>query len=271
MHISRLFIYPVKSCAPVEVDRIDFDRFGPIGDRRYLVVDQNGGFLTQREITDMAYIQPELTATGIRLSGIGPKSEAPVIEIPYVDSPLRSSVTVWRDQMEATDCGEEAAAWLSDFLGQACRLVTMPPDHNRPVRRENLSVVPEGTQVVYADGAPLLVVTEESLEALSDRAGMDIEVQRFRPNVVLKGAPAAFEERHWTHLKVGWKRLPLTLIFPCERCVVPTRDPATMTRTPEVTQALVALCRTEGKIYFGQNALFAGSHLKTGQKVSVSD
>ena len=99
MQISHLFIYPIKSCAAVEVERMDFDAFGPVGDRRYLIVDHDGRFLTQREHTDMAFIRPQLSREGIRLSGSGPRADVEPLDVVYPGSHERAPVTVWRDQM----------------------------------------------------------------------------------------------------------------------------------------------------------------------------
>lgn len=268
MHISRLFIYPIKSCAPVEVTQLEFDQFGPVGDRRYLIVDETGRFLTQREHIAMAYIQPELTELGLRLSASGACSDTEPLLV-NASTPLqRQTVTVWSDQMQAQDCGDEAADWLTAFIGQTCRLVMMPPDHHRPVHNERAPAVPDGTQVVYADGAPLLVITEESVAALSDEAGCDVDLMRFRPNIVVSEADVAFAERNWTTLSAA-SGGELMMAWPCVRCVVPTRDPVTQERTPEVMTALKNLCRIDGKIIFGQNALFTGERLAVGEALSL--
>ena len=268
MQISHLFIYPIKSCAAVEVERMDFDAFGPVGDRRYLIVDSDGRFLTQREHTDMAFIRPQLSREGIRLSGSGPRADVEPLDVVYPVSHERTPVIVWRDQMQAVDCGDAAAQWLSGFLGQECRLVCMPPDHDRPVNRANATGIAAGTQVVYADGAPLLVVTEDSVAALTNVAGLDVDVMRFRPNIVIREAGGAFAERGWQSLSTA-TGAHLQMIWPCERCVVPTRDPLTQQRTPEVMAALKDLCRIDGKIIFGQNAVFSGQSLTVGEVLTL--
>lgn len=270
MFISRLFIYPIKSCAPVEVEYLAFDRFGPVGDRRFLVVDTDGRFLTQREHSDMAFLRPVITADGLRLSGCGPRSEVSPFNLVAPESNDKVTVTVWRDQMQAIDCGDEVAAWVSDFLDQPCRLVRMPDDHQRPVKGSQEYPIPEGTQVVYADGAPLLVITEESIAALSDAAGMDVDLLRFRPNIVVSEAGEAFAERGWRTLSAA-DGGELIMAWPCERCVVPTRDPGTQQRTPEVMTALKDLCRIDGKIIFGQNALFSGESLTVGEALLLPE
>ncbi len=246
LHISRLFIYPIKSCAPVEVEQLVFDRYGPVGDRRFLLVDEQGGFITQRHQPKMAHIRPVLEETVLRVDMDGQTT----LRVPLAEQGvLRKTVTVWNDSLPAEDCGDNAAVWFSSALGIACRLVRLPADSQRQV---DLRYAEPGQWVGFADGFPVLVTAESSLGALSERVGRELKVERFRPNVVVGGS-VAFAERRWQTLK--HKDGLLDICKPCQRCIIPTRSMDTLEHEKDVLDALKELCRIDGKILFGQNAL----------------
>lgn len=261
MKISRLFVYPVKSCAGIEVDALTFDENGPQGDRRFVIASPEGDFLTQRELPAMARIQPRFERDELVLS----YPERAEIRVSMKSSSEPQRVRIWSDEVTGVDCGGNVSVWLTDILGQTVRLFMLPD--NNP-RRADSQYAPKDTAVGYADGFPLLIVTQESLDALSELAKLPVDVRRFRPNVVIEGAASAFDEREWAALMTPeGNRLPL--VKPCERCVIPTRDPDTLERSPEVMSALKTLCRLDGKIIFGQNALFNGQRLSVGEALSV--
>ena len=265
MHISRLFIYPIKSCAPVELKKLEFDKFGPKGDRRFMLVNPSGKFLTQRQLPEMARITPTLLwdendqLTGLQLAAPGqPDIE---ISLDHIDH-TTIEVSVWKDSLVADDCGDEVARWLSEFLQKECRLVVLPEDSQRQV---NLKRAEAGRYVGFADGYPLLVVTQASLDMISTRVGRDVAVERFRPNVVVAGSePLA--ERQWQKLELAQGHL--ALVKPCERCVIPTRDINTLEREADVLDVLKADFRIDNKIIFGQNAIEYGvSELSVGESI----
>lgn len=261
MIISRLFIYPVKSCAGIEVDSLNFDRNGPVGDRRFVIASPEGDFITQRELPAMARIQPRFERGELVLS----YPERAEIRVSMKSSSEPQRVRIWSDEVTGVDCGDNVSVWLSDILGQTARLFMLPENN---ARRADSKYAPNDTAVGYADGFPLLIVTQESLDALSEIAQLPVDVRRFRPNVVVEGAASAFVEREWAALMTRkGNRLPL--VKPCERCVIPTRDPDTLERSPGVMNALKTLCRLDGKIIFGQNAVFNGQRLGVGEALSV--
>ncbi|WP_221794759.1 MOSC domain-containing protein [Oceanobacter mangrovi] len=243
--VSSLFIYPVKSCAGLAVSSLRFDQQGPLHDRRYMVVDPDGKFLTQRQLPAMAHIYPQLDEAGeLSLAA----ADAGVIQVPAGGGEWLE-VNVWGDSVQAQDCGAEVASWLSDLLQRPCRLVYLTADSQRLVDQRYAEA---GELVSFADGFPVLVVSESSLQALSEEAGLDIDVRRFRPNVVVSGS-AAFAELQWHQLVAG--ESSLVLVKPCERCVIPTRDMVTQQRQPAVTAALKSICLHKNKLIFGVNAL----------------
>ncbi|HCG80222.1 MULTISPECIES: MOSC domain-containing protein [Thalassolituus] len=257
MKISRLFIYPVKSCSGIEVESLSFDQNGPVGDRRFVIASPSGDFITQREVPAMAYIQPRFEADKLVL-GYPERGE---MQVSTTSSAEPQRVRIWSDEVTGVNCGDDVAVWLSDILEQPARLFMLPD--NNPRRADN-KYAPDDTAVGYADGFPLLVVTQESLDALTEAAQVPVDVRRFRPNIVIEGADIAFAERDWTRLTTNLGEV-LPLVKPCERCVIPTRDPDTLERSPEVMSALKEWCRIEGRIIFGQNAIFTGKRLGVGE------
>lgn len=255
IRIRHLFIYPVKSCAAQEVQALSFDDYGPVGDRRYMLTDEQGQFLTQRTLPRMACIVPQLLSGGLLLTAEG------MSPLMVADRDIQgiSNVRVWRDEVQAGDCGDEAAGWFSCFLGRSCRLVKLLPQTRRQIDPDYAG---HGEWVSFADGFPLLITSESSLNALTAEAGHALDMLRFRPNIVVDGNEPFAE--------LGWRRLlhesgELLTCKPCERCVIPTRNPQTQEREPEVLNALKTLCRIDGKIIFGQNALNRGiRQLQTG-------
>ncbi|WP_430462277.1 MOSC domain-containing protein [Thalassolituus sp. LLYu03] len=254
--VSRLFIYPIKSCAGVEVSSLSFDQCGPVGDRRFMVVNLEGRFLTQRTHPAMAFIRPQYVDGHLLVSA----SDRPQLTISPEDAGEVLTVSVWDDSVAGADCGDTAAAWFSAALNTPCRLVRVFAGTERQVNRKYAQ---EGEWVGFADGYPVLVTLQESLDVLSSAVGRTVEIERFRPNVLLSGA-RAFAEREWQSVSVAGGRLDLCK--PCERCVIPTRNLTTQQREADVLDALKQHCRLDGKIIFGQNALVRGiGELVVGQ------
>lgn len=263
MNISRLFIYPIKSCAGIDVDALTFDLHGPCHDRRYVVVKPNGDFLTQRQLPSMAWIKPTIEDDGLRIAAPGMAG----VYLSARQSGRRLQVRIWRDKLEGDDCGDDIANWLSEYLKTPSRLMRLPQDSRR---RVDADYVPQEQWVGYADGFPLLVINQASVDFLSAQLGREFALERFRPNVVVSGAKSEFAERdwQWLHLQSGGE---LQLVKPCERCVIPTRDIITQARESDALNVLINHCRIDGRIIFGQNAILTGTkELKVGQKLDVN-
>tara|TARA_R110002167_G_scaffold169816_1_gene367733 strand:+ start:30325 stop:31158 length:834 start_codon:yes stop_codon:yes gene_type:complete len=259
VEITGLYLYPVKSCAGYRVDRLTFDHQGPEGDRRYMIVDPDGRFLTQRQLPVMAGIQTQLQQ-GVLTLGFAGMADL------VVNTPVDQDVTVsiWSDTAQALDCGEPASKWLSSVLGKPARLVFMPADSHRQIDPDFART---GQWVGFADGFPLLVTSEESLAVLSQSAGVEIDMLRFRPNVVVRGGEA-FAEQQWQRLDHPDGQL--LLVKPCERCVIPTRDLLTQQRQPEVVAALKQHCLVNQRLVFGQNATVDHiAQLRVGETLEI--
>jgi len=277
--IAALMIYPVKSLAGISVTEARLLETGLEWDRHWMVVDAGGLFLTQRECPRMALAQPRITPCALEL--YTPEVEPLVVPL-QAPGPLRR-VQVWDDTLDALDMGEDAALWLQQVLGEpGVRLVRFAPQVQRPCSTRWTGGAPSHTQ--FADGYPVLVTTEASMDPLNARlaaAGLaPVGINRFRPNLVL-GALDAHDEDHLTVLEVEMDaerqvRPRLALVKPCARCPIPNIDPVTAQTHPGVGDALMAYrqdARVNGAITFGMNAIVqagAGAVLRVGQSVAAS-
>lgn len=255
MHVSGLFLYPVKSLRGCAVESAAIDAPGFVGDRRFLIVDEAGRFLTQRAIARMALVATGLTADALTLSADGAGSVS-VPRAAHPDAPLRT-VSVWKSEgLLAEDCGDATAAWLSEFLGLRCRLVRAGERFLRPILKPGKAR--PGDVIAFADAYPFMAVSEASLADLNDRlaeAGEDaVPMDRFRPSFTIADAPTAFAEDTWTRIRVG--DVVLRAGGPCARCIVTTTDQLTGERGKEPLRALARYRRDAANpadVNFGQN------------------
>jgi uncharacterized protein YcbX len=272
--ISRLFVYPVKSCAGIAVQEALLTETGLDLDRAWMVVDAEGVFLTQRALPRMALIRPQLRTSELVLRA--PGMLALHVAMDAVEGP--ATVTVWKDTVPAWDMGPLAAQWFTDFLGQPCRMVRFDPDCRRLSSMDWTQGVEAPNQ--FSDAFPLLVTSEASLAELNARlaaagqAGVGIE--RFRPNVVLAGFGAHDEDRvDMVRVDAGEQEVRLQPVKPCARCPIPNIDPATAEISPAVADTLQTYrqdARLGGAITFGMNAIVrqgVGQVLRVGQPVAA--
>ena len=256
--VTDLMIYPIKSCAGIAVEQLMFDDIGPRHDRRYMVVQPDGRFLTQRQLPIMSKIVPELVIDGLVLTLVG-QDEVGSCVVLQPDQTEWLDTQVWKDKVRGLDCGDQVADWLELVLGRPARLVFMPDDVVRPVDPE---FARSTDRVGFADGFPLLVTHQASADFLSEQLGRRLEMARFRPNVVVSGG-LAFDELNWRYLE-DESGSSLHLVKPCTRCVIPLRNLDSLEREDDVTELLSAHCRIGKKIIFGQNAL-----LREGQSINL--
>jgi len=260
MQLSDITIYPIKSCAGFNVPATQLDRFGPSGDRRWMVVAPDGGFLTQRELPGMALLEVRLVAGGICLSC---QDTQIVVHEPGPQSASRL-VRVWGDSVPALDAGEDAAAWLSAALGRPCRLVHMPQDS---VRMVDGAFASEGETVGFADGFPLLLISRSSLDELNSRLSSPVKMNRFRPNLVVTGCSAHAEDQ-WRRIRIG--AVEFDVAKACSRCVIPSIIQESGQRDPHINSTLAGYRRFNGQILFGQNLLYQRcGTLSVGDEVEV--
>jgi uncharacterized protein len=261
--LSELRVYPVKGCRGISVEAWEVDRYGLCFDRAFMVVGSaDGRFLTQREAPRLARVATELSTGALVLSAPGAGSVR--VDLHATDGPRRG-VEVWRHKGDAVDQGEHAASWLSDLLDRRLRLVRMPPEHERRVNPER---APHPALTSFTDGYPFLVLGETSLAELNRRLPAPLPMDRFRPNLVVRGAEA-YAEDGWRRIRIG--DVELALVKPCDRCAVTTVDQASGERRgPEPLETLARYRRSREGVLFGQNAVARGlGRLAVGMPVEV--
>jgi uncharacterized protein YcbX len=251
--VSQLFVYPIKSCRGIAVEAAAVESRGLAGDRRYMLVDANGRFVTQRQ-------HPRMALIGVSRDGDAWLVEAPGQEPLRLPVSMSASVMVaastcqvriWRQTVEATLADADTNIWFSSFLGFACGLVYMDDHQHRPVENDAAAFDDE---VSFADGAPVMLLSDASLAELNGRLERPVTIDRFRPNIVVS-AETPFEEDDWRNVAIGTARMDVA--WPCARCALPTVDPETGERDPdgEPLRTLMSYRRRGTNTYFGQNLL----------------
>lgn len=263
LRVTELWIYPVKSCRGIALDRAEVSARGLRRDRHWMVVDEAGRFLTQRDLPAMATIAPVVAPGALLLRAPG----RPDLELPDDAAAGEAVVTVWRDTLKARAVSGAADRWLSEHLGVACRLVRFADDVRRAV---DPAYGAPGDETAFSDGFPVLLLGQGSLDELNRRLSHALPMRRFRPNLVVAGA-APHAEDGWRRIRVG--PVTLRLVKPCSRCAITTVDPDLGVRDgTEPLQTLATYRRRDGKVYFGQNVIPAGAgEIRVGDAVEVLD
>ncbi|MHA3737512.1 MOSC domain-containing protein [Pseudomonas sp. Eth.TT006] len=265
LRLSALYRYPLKSGKPEILQSIGLDKLGLAGDRRWMLVDEaSGRFLTQRAEAKMSQLSALWNVQG-GLTLSAPEQPSIEIALPGNDAELRG-VTIWRDTLRVPDAGDAAARWVSDFIGKPTRLVQVPLDR---ARMTQAGIGKDDDQVAFADGFPLLLIGEASLQDLSQKVGRPLEMLRFRPNLVIEGS-AAFAEDGWKRIRIG--DVEFRVVKPCSRCILTTIDPQTGERSAD-REPLATLqkyrAQADGAM-FGQNLVNdSNGQLEVGMAVEI--
>lgn len=217
--LATIFIHPLKSAAGLVVDQALVAMEGLVGDRRYLVSTPDGTFISARSHPRLVLVKAEIQGDGLLLTAPG----MPPLEYQRDKRHLGLwPVAVWKDRFEAFDCGSRVSAWISDFLGEELRFSWLG-ESRRPLRWNH------DRRTTFADAAPLLAVSQASVDAVSAEAGRAVSVRRFRPNLVLEGVEA-FTEDHWRRIRIG--EVEFQMLDGCSRCELTTVDPDTGIKHP---------------------------------------
>lgn len=258
--LSGLSLYPLKSAAGLALTVARVDMRGLAGDRRWMVVDESRTFLSQRTQPRLALVSAAPGSGRLVLNGPGMPSLA-VASPPGGDTvPVR----VWDDICDAVPAGDDAARWLSTLLGRPCALVFLPD-------RSHRRIAPRGTapaaEIGFADAFSFLLISEASLEDLNRRLAHPLPMNRFRPNLVVRGCEP-YAEDGWRRIRIG--DVVFHVVKPCGRCATTTVDQATGERGAEPLATLADYRRSGGRVLFGQNLVHEGTgELRVGDEVTV--
>jgi uncharacterized protein len=244
IRLNGLYVYPIKSCGGVAVEEWYVDERGLRHDRRWMLVDEAGRFMSQRRFPRMALIGARSVPDGFVVSAPGmPSLEVPLR--PPNGKPLRAQI--WNDTVDTLTAGGEADRWFGEFLGVRSKLVHMPDESVRPVDPDYGE---PGDLVGLTDSFPFLLISEGSLAALNARLEHPLPMNRFRPNLVVGGCDP-FAEDDWKMVRIG----PITfrVVKPCARCAITTVDQRTAATGREPLRTLATFRREGKKVLFGQN------------------
>jgi uncharacterized protein YcbX len=261
-YLAGLIYYPIKSCRGFEVEAGLLERMGLQHDRRMMLVTPEGHFLTQRECPRLALVTPELKADTLTLRA--PGFDGLCLPVRSTGTPW--GVDIWRSQgVHSIDQGEEAAGWFSELLGRPARLVHFADGYRRLVSRD-YAVNPDD-HTGFADGYPVLLISEASLADLNARLEEPVPMNRFRPNLVVAGCEP-FAEDGWRRIRIG--DVELAVVKPCARCVITTIDKETLARSKEPLKTLAGYRRHPRGAIFGQNAIpLNEGQLEVGMGVEI--
>lgn len=262
--LSAINIYPIKSLSGIALSEAKVEARGLQYDRRWLLVDDAGTFLTQREYSRMALCSISVRTEGLEVSA--PGMEPLLIPFQVRGAATTITVKIWRSICEALPVGDFADSWFSRFLGATCRLVHMPDE----TRREVNPLYAVGDAIVsFADGYPFHIIGESSLRDLNGRLDSSLPMNRFRPNFVVSGS-LAYDEDSWRKIRIG--ATLFHVVKPCERCVITTIDQAAGERTGQEPLRTLAQYRAiKDGVLFGQY-LIADSEdgiIRVGDRLQV--
>ena len=265
VRVTGLFRYPIKSCRGQAINAATFDDRGVEHDREFVIVDESGRFLTQRQAPRMAMIAPEVGEDGLRVTA----PDMPPIAFARQREGNRIPVEIWKDAAIGVDQGDGIAGWLSDYLKQPVRLARMADDHIRQVDQDYARPT---DQTGFSDGYPLLLVSEESLVELNrhlDEAGeATLPMNRFRPNIVVAGVDTPNAEDTWGEVRIG--DMTLNGVKLCARCAITTTDQETAETGKEPLRTFARYRRFPRGVMFGQNMTFdTPGTIRVGQAVEV--
>ncbi len=259
LRLSQITIYPVKSLGGISLPSAVAEQRGLRYDRRWMIVNEQNKFITQRENSNMALIGTRLDTNGFELFHKHfPENK---IFIPFSITHGESLlVSVWDDTCVALHWNEEADNWLNSTLNMTCKLVYMPDSTHRSV---DTKYAHNKEITSFSDGFPYLIIGEESLNDLNSKLEKAIPMNRFRPNFVFEGGEA-FEEDTWQKFKIG--DVNFLGAKPCGRCVITTINQEDATQSKEPLKTLSKYRSKKSKVLFGQNLL-----TDTGGKLAVGD
>jgi uncharacterized protein YcbX len=268
LRLSEIWIYPIKSLGGLRLEQSKVLEKGLKYDRRWMLVDENGVFMTQREFPAMSLLKVGLDPESYRNGELrvvhNQRSTVHCFSLSTTPTEKDMQVTIWNDSVQAFEVSSESSQWFSDALQLRCKLVYFPEENARlvdPAYRVN------NEHVSLADGYPFLIIGQSSLDYLNAKLAEPIPMNRFRPNFVFTGGEPN-EEDAWRNFTIGNNRF--IGVKPCARCAIPTINQDTAQKGIEPTRTLATYRKKENKILFGQN-LLATDHqqVKEGDLITI--
>ncbi len=263
MHLQDITIYPIKSFAGIDLTESEVSERGLLYDRNWMLVSKLGMFISQREFKELSLLTTHIEGDTLKIAHRFQKNFQ--IELGLTESMhALSKVDVWDDTMLAENVSEKASQQLSEILKQEVSLVRIGKDTSRLA---DPRFVDKEIQVSFADGYPFLIISQASLDDLNSRLESPVEMNRFRPNIVVSGSKA-FEEDTWREIQIG--ECIFQIVKPCARCEVTTINQLTAERGKEPLRTLSKYRRDGNKVLFGQNmvALKKGK-IRVGDEVKI--
>jgi uncharacterized protein len=246
LHLSEIWIYPVKSLGGIRLRSSKVMEKGLAFDRRWMLIDEANTFMTQRVHPMMALFKLEIQGAAFKITF---KNDS--LSLPFSHSilPTEINAKVWDDEVMTFEVSKVHSGWFSEKLGMKCKLVSFPEKNSRPV---DVRYKINDENVSLADGYPLLIIGQSSLDDLNSRLDRPVPMNRFRPNLVFTGGQP-YEEDAWKYFTIGKSKF--AGVKPCSRCVLTTVDQQTGEKGKEPLATLAKYRQRENKIYFGQNVL----------------
>jgi len=261
--VSELYVYPIKSLGGIKLDSAELTDRGFQYDRRWMLVNEQNEFLTQREFPQMALLQTEITNSGIKVSQKKNMNEN--ILVPFnIESNYKITVRVWEDICEAILINDQFSDWFSDQLKIRCKLVYMPDDS---IRRVDKQYAFNNETTSFSDGYPILMISEESLADLNSRLINSLPMNRFRPNMIIKDV-RPYEEDEMDQFDING--INFYGVKLCSRCVITTTNQDTAEKNKEPLKTLATYRTKDNNVYFGQNVLYNGNgKINTGDTINI--
>lgn len=265
IQVSEIWIYPVKSLGGIRLERSAVLPKGLAYDRRWMLIDGKGRFLSQREIPLMSRFQVTGRDGRFQVS-FGDDSILLEAEKNVQGNMEKINAGIWNDRVQVYPMGDDYDSWFSKRLGFPCRLVFFPEEESRPT--DPRYALTGTDQVSLADAYPILLIGQSSLDDLNQRLGSSLPMNRFRPNIVCTGS-IPYDEDRWHYFRIGPNRF--AAVKPCSRCVLITIDPLTGSKGKEPLTTLAAYRRIGNEVYFGQNIVPVECHnLSVGDEIQIA-
>lgn len=260
--LTEIFIYPIKSLGGIRVDSAFAEDRGLQYDRRYLLVDENGTFLTQRDLPQMALLKLSFEKNGFKVCNSADNSSITIPLESYSDEKIM--IQIWDDICNSVIVDKKLDEWFSEILKVKCSLVYMPDNEKRVVEKKYVN---ENHIVSFADAYPFLIIGQSSLDDLNSRLEIPLPINRFRPNFVFSGGNP-YEEDNWKNFKIGG--INFRAVKPCARCVITTTNQETAELSNEPLKTLSIYRKINGKVMFGMNVICnTTGNVKIGDKIEL--